>query len=204
MSFRLLPAPPTGFSLPGEWSRMSSSICKTYQFWFTLLVENLYNSGLENRILGLPAVMTWYHPILKLTVDHFLMRELGKWGQTLLSTIVVVFRLAGDDLVILPNFSLFFFLFLWLQLAYTCELMSTAVTDPLFTVSSLQCLDVADNDPNVPPFDTALIYDYEGTGSLAGSLSSLASSGSDEDQDYDYLNNWGPRFKKLANMYDPR
>ncbi|KAK3510041.1 hypothetical protein QTP70_026697 [Hemibagrus guttatus] len=66
------------------------------------------------------------------------------------------------------------------------------------------CLDVADNDPNVPPFDTALIYDYEGNGSLAGSLSSLASSGSDEDQDYDYLNNWGPRFKKLANMYDPR
>ncbi|XP_026802562.3 cadherin-15 [Pangasianodon hypophthalmus] len=66
------------------------------------------------------------------------------------------------------------------------------------------CLDVADNDPNVPPFDTALIYDYEGDGSLAGSLSSLASSGSDEDQDYDYLNDWGPRFKKLANMYDPR
>ncbi|XP_060767536.1 cadherin-15 [Neoarius graeffei] len=66
------------------------------------------------------------------------------------------------------------------------------------------CLDVADNDPNVPPFDTALIYDYEGDGSLSGSLSSLASSGSDEDQDYDYLNDWGPRFKKLANMYDPR
>ncbi|XP_053472841.1 cadherin-15 [Ictalurus furcatus] len=66
------------------------------------------------------------------------------------------------------------------------------------------CLDVADNDPNVPPFDTALIYDYEGDGSLAGSLSSLASSGTDEDQDYDYLNDWGPRFKKLANMYSPR
>lgn len=74
----------------------------------------------------------------------------------------------------------------------------------LFIVSSWQCLDVADNDPNMPPFDTALIYDYEGTGSLAGSLSSLASSTSDEDQDYDYLNDWGPRFKKLANMYDPR
>ncbi|TSK20067.1 Cadherin-15 [Bagarius yarrelli] len=66
------------------------------------------------------------------------------------------------------------------------------------------CLDVADNDPNVPPFDTALIYDYEGNGSVAGSLSSLASSSSDEDQDYDYLNDWGPRFKKLANMYNPR
>ncbi|XP_010879813.2 cadherin-15 [Esox lucius] len=65
-------------------------------------------------------------------------------------------------------------------------------------------LEVADHDPNVPPYDTALIYDYEGDGSLAGSLSSIASASSDGDQDYDYLNDWGPRFKKLANMYDPR
>ncbi|XP_017260467.1 cadherin-15 [Kryptolebias marmoratus] len=65
-------------------------------------------------------------------------------------------------------------------------------------------LEVADNDPNVPPYDTALIYDYEGDGSVAGSLSSIASGSSDEDQDYDYLNDWGPRFQKLANMYDPR
>ncbi|XP_029950853.1 cadherin-15 [Salarias fasciatus] len=65
-------------------------------------------------------------------------------------------------------------------------------------------LEAADNDPNVPPYDTALIYDYEGDGSLAGSLSSIASGSSDGDQDYDYLNDWGPRFKKLANMYDPR
>ncbi|KAM6980486.1 cadherin-15 [Aplochiton taeniatus] len=65
-------------------------------------------------------------------------------------------------------------------------------------------LEAADNDPNVPPYDTALIYDYEGEGSLAGSLSSIASTGSDGDQDYDYLNDWGPRFKKLASMYDPR
>ncbi|XP_029904029.1 cadherin-15 [Myripristis murdjan] len=65
-------------------------------------------------------------------------------------------------------------------------------------------LEAADQDPNVPPYDTALIYDYEGEGSLAGSLSSIASGSSDGDQDYDYLNDWGPRFKKLANMYDPR
>ncbi|CAL8362189.1 unnamed protein product [Gadus morhua 'NCC'] len=65
-------------------------------------------------------------------------------------------------------------------------------------------LEAADRDPNVPPYDTALIYDYEGEGSLAGSLSSIASGCSDGDQDYDYLNDWGPRFKKLANMYDPR
>ncbi|XP_051918431.1 cadherin-15 [Hippocampus zosterae] len=65
-------------------------------------------------------------------------------------------------------------------------------------------LQAADKDPNVPPYDTALIYDYEGEGSLAGSLSSIASGSSDEDQDYDYLNEWGPRFQKLANMFDPR
>ncbi|KAL1007153.1 hypothetical protein UPYG_G00082740 [Umbra pygmaea] len=65
-------------------------------------------------------------------------------------------------------------------------------------------LEAADHDPNVPPYDTALIYDYEGDGSLAGSLSSIASASSEGDQDYDYLNDWGPRFKKLANMYDPR
>ncbi|KAJ7986042.1 hypothetical protein DPEC_G00346710 [Dallia pectoralis] len=65
-------------------------------------------------------------------------------------------------------------------------------------------LEAADHDPNVPPYDTALIYDYEGDGSLAGSLSSISSASSDGDQDYDYLNDWGPRFKKLANMYDPR
>uniref|UniRef100_A0A673A8U4 Cadherin domain-containing protein n=1 Tax=Sphaeramia orbicularis TaxID=375764 RepID=A0A673A8U4_9TELE len=58
-------------------------------------------------------------------------------------------------------------------------------------------LEAADHDPNVPPYDTALIYDYEGEGSLAGSLSSIASGSSDEDQDYDYLNDWGPRFQKL-------
>uniref|UniRef100_A0A3B3S7C7 Cadherin 15, type 1, M-cadherin (myotubule) n=1 Tax=Paramormyrops kingsleyae TaxID=1676925 RepID=A0A3B3S7C7_9TELE len=64
-------------------------------------------------------------------------------------------------------------------------------------------LDAADKDPNIPPYDTVLIYDYEGDGSVAGSLSTIASGSSDEDQDYDYLSDWGPRFKKLANLYDP-
>lgn len=44
-------------------------------------------------------------------------------------------------------------------------------------------------------------YAYEGGGSDAGSLSSLASTASSEDQEYNYLNNWGPRFQKLADMY---
>uniref|UniRef100_A0A2I3H3K5 Cadherin domain-containing protein n=1 Tax=Nomascus leucogenys TaxID=61853 RepID=A0A2I3H3K5_NOMLE len=62
-------------------------------------------------------------------------------------------------------------------------------------------LEAADSDPGVPPYDTALIYDYEGDGSVAGTLSSILSSQGDEDQDYDYLRDWGPRFARLADMY---
>ena len=59
----------------------------------------------------------------------------------------------------------------------------------------------AEDDPEAPPFDTLISFADEGSGSDAGSLSSLGSSSSDASQDYDYLNDWGPKFAKLADMY---
>ncbi|KAK0172407.1 hypothetical protein PV328_005726 [Microctonus aethiopoides] len=61
----------------------------------------------------------------------------------------------------------------------------------------------ADSDPNAPPFDDLRNYAYEGGGSTAGSLSSLASGTDDEQHEYQYLGTWGPRFDKLADMYGP-
>ena len=62
-------------------------------------------------------------------------------------------------------------------------------------------LEDADDDAGAPPHDSVREYAYEGGGSTAGSLSSLASTNSQNEQDWDHLNNWGPRFSKLADMY---
>jgi hypothetical protein len=58
----------------------------------------------------------------------------------------------------------------------------------------------ANNDPNAPPYDSVREYEYEGAGSTAGSLSSLQSSSSG-DLNFDYLQDFGPNFKKLADIY---
>ncbi|XP_075694753.1 cadherin-5 [Rhinoderma darwinii] len=61
--------------------------------------------------------------------------------------------------------------------------------------------DDADNDGEGLPYDTLHIFGYEGSESIVESLSSLESGSSDSEIDYDVLNEWGPRFKMLADLY---
>ncbi|XP_073715295.1 cadherin-5 [Misgurnus anguillicaudatus] len=61
--------------------------------------------------------------------------------------------------------------------------------------------DEADHDRDGIPYDTLHIYGYEGSESLADSLSSLGSSSNASSLDYDVLHEWGPRFRTLAELY---
>ncbi|XP_067107343.1 cadherin-12-like [Osmerus mordax] len=58
-----------------------------------------------------------------------------------------------------------------------------------------------DVDNSSPPYDSLATYAYEGEGSVAESLSSIESLVADVDEDYNYLNEWGPRFKTLAGIF---
>ncbi|XP_067342925.1 cadherin-12-like isoform X2 [Channa argus] len=58
-----------------------------------------------------------------------------------------------------------------------------------------------DMDNSAPPYDSLATYAYEGDGSVAESLSSIESLAVELEEDYDYLNDWGPRFKTLAGIF---
>ncbi|XP_030612451.1 cadherin-18 isoform X2 [Archocentrus centrarchus] len=62
----------------------------------------------------------------------------------------------------------------------------------------------ADMDTSVPPYDSLQTYAYEGQGSPTGSISPVDSPGTHSEQDFNYLDDWGPQFQKLAELYgDP-
>lgn len=68
--------------------------------------------------------------------------------------------------------------------------------DEVFHQFMIDRLAEADQDPCVPPFDCLHTYAYEGSGSLAASLSSLESS--NFDPYFDRSNDTGPGFLRLS------
>ncbi|XP_026218759.1 cadherin-7-like [Anabas testudineus] len=83
-------------------------------------------------------------------------------------------------------------------------------TDPVRTESTLDKnrlfqefirdkLQEADLDLTAPPYDSLQTYAFEGSASAAESLSSLNSS--ESEPDYGSLKEWGPKFRKLRDLY---
>ncbi|KAL6039648.1 hypothetical protein STEG23_012575, partial [Scotinomys teguina] len=71
----------------------------------------------------------------------------------------------------------------------------------IFRQFILEKLEEANTDPCAPPFDSLQTFAFEGTGSSSGSLSSLGSRATDQEDNFDYLNDLGPHFKRLACMF---
>uniref|UniRef100_A0A3P8WW31 Cadherin 24, type 2b n=1 Tax=Cynoglossus semilaevis TaxID=244447 RepID=A0A3P8WW31_CYNSE len=62
-------------------------------------------------------------------------------------------------------------------------------------------------DPSQPPYDSVQVFGLEGTGSRAGSLSSLESEGEKDPEKEDWgagLEEWGPQFHKLSQLFKER
>lgn len=59
----------------------------------------------------------------------------------------------------------------------------------------------ADMDNSIPPYDSLQTYAYEGQGSPTGSISPLDSPGTQTEQDYNFLDEYGPEFQRLAELY---
>uniref|UniRef100_A0A3B1KHM4 Cadherin 12a n=1 Tax=Astyanax mexicanus TaxID=7994 RepID=A0A3B1KHM4_ASTMX len=55
-----------------------------------------------------------------------------------------------------------------------------------------------------PPYDSLATYAYEGSGSMADSLSSIESWALEPEEDYRSIQDWGPRFKTLAGIFSQR
>lgn len=92
--------------------------------------------------------------------------------------------------------------------ARTLTSRSASESNWLFLPFIRERLQQADLDSAAPPFDSLQTYAFEGSGSSAASLSSLNSLDSFNSQEcqqnYDLLKEWGPRFRKLADLYGHR
>uniref|UniRef100_A0A671Z4W6 Cadherin 7a n=1 Tax=Sparus aurata TaxID=8175 RepID=A0A671Z4W6_SPAAU len=88
------------------------------------------------------------------------------------------------------------------QRLYSRTLEYRADKDRVFQEFIRDRLQDADLDLKAPPYDSLQTYAFEGSGSAAESLSSLNSKNSlESEQNYDFLRAWGPRFRKLADLY---
>lgn len=77
---------------------------------------------------------------------------------------------------------------------------SSLVPDLKYYVSQIQ--QDADKDLQSLPADTVQVYCRECQHSLSGSLHSLDLSSIEEDLNYNYLQEWGPKFVRLKELYE--